>query len=276
MENILKQFYEPADVGILGNNTQKQFALSSVVNKKIVLAPEIKGNWSIDQAQLQSMISGESVLVDIKFKQAVAEKFSSHIAIAGNVAPDFQDNAGSMSRRTVVFPFEYKVKKGDAKLGYKIQKELGYIMQGCNKGYLDAVHKYGASGIWEVLPQLFKETQESLAENTNALTHFLKSDLVVIGKDKDGTIRYCREKLFQAAFNEHCKQSHFTQIPKWTSQFYSGPFSDAGISVVKNKRLRYPNITGALSYGGTFIIGVDIKEGIAYDDDGEETSSVFD
>jgi len=271
IENILKQFYEPADVGILGNNTQKQYALSSVVNKKIVLAPEIKGNWSIDQAQLQSMISGESVLVDIKHKQAVAEKFSSHIAIAGNIAPEFQDNAGSMSRRTVVFPFEYKVKKGaDAKLGYKIQKEMAYILQGCNKGYLDAIHKYGSTGIWEVLPELFKTTQEEMAENMNALTHFLKSDLVVLGKDQ-----YCREKIFVAALNDHCKNSHFI-TSKWTSQFYSGPFADFAIKLTKNCRRRYPNRPGEKSYSGTFILGVDIKDGSMKDyGDDDETTSAF-
>lgn len=270
IENILKQFYEPADVGIVGNNAQKQFALSGLVGKKIILGPEIKGNWSIDQAELQSMISGESVSVNTKFKIASSEKFSSHLAIAGNVAPDFQDNAGSMSRRTVVFPFDYKVKKGDTKLGFKIQKELAYIIQACNKGYLDAFHKYGSSGIWEVLPELFKTTQELMAENTNALTHFLNTDLVI--KDKD---IYCREKVFVAAFNAHCKESHFSNS-KWTSQFYSGPFADAGIKVIKNSRRRYPNNASGRSYCGTFIVGVDIREDAIREDDGDDETSVFD
>lgn len=272
IENILKQFYEPADVGIMGNNAQKLFALSGLVGKKIVLGPEIKGNWSIDQAELQSMISGESVSVNIKFKTASSERFTAHIAIAGNVAPEFQDNAGSMSRRTVVFPFDYKVKKGDAKLGYKIQKELAYIVQACNKGYLEAVSQYGASGIWEVLPALFKETQASMAENTNALTNFLNNkDLVEIGKDK-----YCREKTFVAAFNDHCKESHFP-TSKWTSQFFSGPFADVGIRRVTNQRKRYPNTPTGQTHSGTFLLGVDLKEGAIRDDgEDEDTTSAFD
>jgi len=266
IENILKQFYEPADVGIVGNNMEKKFGLSSLIGKRLILGPEIKSNWAIDQAELQSMVSGESVQINTKFKQATSLKFSSHIAIAGNVAPDFQDNAGSMSRRTVVFPFEYKVKKGDAKLGQKIQREMAYIIQACNKGYLDAVHNHGSTSIWEALPELFKITQESMAENTNALTHFLKTDLVILGKDL-----YCREKVFVTAFNDHCKQSHFA-TSKWTSQFYSGPFSDMGIKLSKNCRRRYPNRPGEPSYSGTFLIGVDIKEGIVKDGDIDETS----
>jgi phage/plasmid-associated DNA primase len=208
--------------------------------------------------------------VNRKFKEATSEKFTSHIAIAGNVAPEFQDNAGSIARRTVVFPFEYKAKKGDAKLGRKIQKELAYIIQACNKGYLEAVHQHDKSSIWEALPELFKITQESMAENTNALTHFLKTDLVILGKDQ-----YCREKIFVAAFNDHCKESHFS-TSKWTSQFYSGPFADFGIKLLKNQRRRYPNKPGEKTYSGSFIFGVDIKEGAVRDYDEEETTSMFD
>jgi hypothetical protein len=273
IENIIKQFYEPADVGIVGNNIQKSFGLSALVGKKIVIGPEIKGNWGIDQAELQSMVSGESVSVNRKFKEAISEKFTSPLAIAGNVAPDFQDNAGSMSRRTIVFPFEYKVKKGDTKLGVKIQKEMAFIIQACNKGYLDAYHKYGTSGIWEVLPDLFKKTQESMTENTNALAHFLKTDLVVLGKDQ-----YCREKIFVAAFNDHCKESHFS-TSKWTSQFYSGPFADNGIKLTKNQRRRYPNKPGEKTFSGSFIFGVDIKEAESRDDDDDDDdndTSAFD
>lgn len=272
IENVLKQFYEPADVGIVGNNIQKLFGLSGLIGKKIVIGPEIKGNWSIDQAELQSMVSGESVSVNIKHKGSCSEKFTSHIAIAGNVAPEFQDNSGSIARRTVVFPFDYKVKKGDGKLGQKIQKELAYIIQGCNKGYLDAVHNHGSTSIWEALPELFNSTRELMAENTNALTHFLKTDLVVFGKDL-----YCREKVFVTAFNEHCKQGHFTSS-KWTSQFYSSSFADFGIKLVKNQRRKYPNDATGKTYCGSFIFGVDIKEGGALndEDDDDTTTSAFD
>jgi hypothetical protein len=169
-----------------------------------------------------------------------------------------------------VFPFDFKVKKGDAKLGYKIQKELAYIIQACNKAYLDAVYKHGSTGIWEVLPELFKDTQASMAENTNALTHFLKTDLVELGKDK-----YCREKVFVAAFNDHCKESHFN-TSKWTSQFFSGPFADFGIKRLTNQRRRYPNIPGGQTHSGTFLIGVDLREGVGRDDGDEETTSTFD
>jgi hypothetical protein len=110
-----------------------------------------------------------------------------------------------------------------------------------------------------------------MAENTNALAHFLNNkDYIVTGKEF-----YCREKVFVAAFNDYCKESHFA-TSKWTSQFFSGPFSDFGIKRSTNQRKRYPNIPGAGTHSGTFLIGVDLKEGIAKDDeDGDDTTSAF-
>jgi len=254
LENIVKLLYETADVGILSNNVEKKFGLAALVGKKIFIGPEIKANLSLEQAEFQSMISGESVQVNTKFKMAHSVKFNVPGMLAGNEVMQYTDNSGSITRRLAVFPFNFKVKKGDTKLGYKLQKEMGYILQACNKGYLDAIDRYGTSGIWEILPVSFKETQEQMAEDTNALTHFLKSDLVVLGKDQ-----YCREKIFVEVFNDHCKESHFLNT-KWTNQFYSGPFSDFGIKLNKNCRRRYPNKPNERSFNGTFIFGVDVKE----------------
>lgn len=263
IEKVLKLFYDEGDVGIISNNMQKSFGLSPLVDKKIVLGPEIKGNWAIDQAELQSMVSGESISINRKFKDAINSKFKAHLAIAGNVVPEFQDNNGSMSRRTIVFPFNRKVKKGDAKLGDKINKEIAYIMQACNRGYLDAVHKYSHTGIWESLPDLFKETRDEVSQSTNSLTNFLNSDRIILGDN-----HYCREKIFIAAYNNFCRDSGFSSS-RWTSQFYMGPFADLNLKLVKNARKKYPNNPMGVTYSGSFILGVDIKDSMLDEDDSE-------
>jgi hypothetical protein len=256
--------YDSEDIGVLSNNMEKKFGVGPLIDKKIFIGPEIKQNLSLEQAEFQSMISGESMQVAIKNVMAKTVKFTVPGICAGNQIPNFTDNAGSMTRRLIVFPFNHKVKKGDTKLGNKIQKEIVYIIQACNKGYLSIIEEHGKTGIWEILPDLFKETQDSMAENTNSLTHFLKSSLVTFGKegkDENGVELYCKEKVFIAAFNDHCRESHFYS-EKWTSQFYNGPFSEFNIKVVKNSFKRYPNKLGADSSGGTFLMGVDIKDAI--------------
>ncbi len=265
LENIIKLLYDTEDIGVLSNNMEKKFGVGPLVDKKIFIGPEIKDNLSLEQAEFQSMISGESMQVAIKNVMAKTVKFNVPGICAGNQLPNFTDNAGSMIRRFIVFPFDHKVKKGDTKLGSKIQKEIAYIIQACNKGYLATIEEHGKSGIWEILPEYFKETQNSMAENTNSLTHFLKSNLVTFGKDgkdeKDVEL-YCREKVFVAAFNDHCREAHFAST-KWTSQFYSGPFSDFNIRIIKQGYKRYPNKPGAESYGGIFFMGVDLKDPIS-------------
>lgn len=263
VENILKFFYEAADIGIIGNNAQKQFALSGLVGKKIILGPEIKGDWTIDQAELQSMVSGESVSVNTKYKAAASEKFTSHLAIAGNIAPQFEDHAGNMARRMLLFEFQYKVLKKDTKLKHKIQVELPFIIQACNKGYLCTVHELGGKGLWEILPGEFKKSQEAMAENSNPLVSFLRSDSVIRGSDQ-----YCREKIFVAALNEYCKNHKLSNV-KWSNQYYTSTFADFDIQTSKNGRRRYPNRNGEKTHIGTFFMGVDIVDDSGICDDGE-------
>jgi len=188
--------------------------------------------------------------------------------LAGNEVPQYTDNSGSIVRRLAVFKFDNKVTKSDSTLKYKIKKELAWIMQACNKGYLDAVRIYPSRGIWDILPNYFQDTKAQIASDTNALTHFLKSEMVVFGKDL-----YCREKIFVEVLNAHAKDHHFTAT-KWTNQFYSGPFSDNGIKILKNARRRYPNKPNEKSYTGCFILGVDLRVDAPHIE-GDETDSVL-
>lgn len=94
----------------------------------------------------------------------------------------------------------------------------------------------------------------------NSLEAFLKSDNVVFGndgKDEKGNELYVREKVFVAAYNDFCRDTHYN-ASKWTSQLYSSPFSDFNVKVVKNQNRPYPNKPGADSFGGIFFMGVDI------------------
>ena len=56
-------FYESKSVGTLSNNSERKFGLSALLGKYIFKAPEIKSDMQLDQAELQSMISGEEVCV---------------------------------------------------------------------------------------------------------------------------------------------------------------------------------------------------------------------
>lgn len=262
LTKVVKLIYESCDVGVLSNNIEKKFGLSALSEKFMFVGPEIKGNLSLEQSEFQSLISGEDIQIAEKHKLAKSVVWKVPGFMAGNEVPSYTDNAGSVSRRLLVFKFDKKVQKGDTRLGKKLLKELPYIMQACNKAYHEAVNNLGETDIWNCVPEYFKKTKEAMAENTNALTNFLKSDKVKM----DSTL-YVRERIFVQAFNEHCHANNLGNH-KWSNDYYLGPFETFNIRVEKNEKRKYPNEPGAKSYHGSFIFGCDLSSDL--DGDGFE------
>jgi hypothetical protein len=262
LTRITKKIYDSCDIGVLSNNIERKFGLSALADKFLFIGPEIKGDLSMEQSEFQSIISGEDVQVAEKHKIAKNVVWTVPGMLSGNEVPQYTDNAGSISRRLMVFKFEKKVKKGDTNLGAKLGTEMAYIIQASAKGYLDAVNKYQSADIWDIVPEYFKKTKEDMAESTNALTHFLKS-----GKLKFGSDQHILLKVFVTAFNEHCKENNLG-IVRWTNEYALGPFATSGLTTLKT-RLRYPNVDGARMHTGMFLIGADLAGEFDQEQDGE-------
>jgi hypothetical protein len=249
--NVCKQFYDDEDVGIMSNNIQKTFGLSDLVDRKLYIAPEIKRDFNIEQGEFQSIISGDKVAINIKYKQSRFESWVIPGVLAGNECPDFIDNAGSIQRRIVTVKFKNKVPKGDMQLGRKLRGEMAHILRKCNLAYHEMSSKFGSTNIWNNLPKYFLDTQDELAQVTNPLIHFLCSGKLCFDKDA-----YIPEKEFTALFNEHCSENNYSRS-RFNSDFYIGPFSQKQITVVKKETKRYP-FTNGRNVTGTFFFGVDV------------------
>jgi hypothetical protein len=249
---IVKKFYETCDIGVLSNNIEKTFGLSSLKDKLLFLAPEIKGDLKLEQSEFQLLIEGGDMQLPVKYKESHYIEWKIPGLFAGNEPPNYTDNSGSISRRLVVAKFHKKVYNKDPDLDIKLIKELPSIMKKAACAYLSAVNKFQGQDFWSSLPKYFRDTQQDMAQNTHSLEHFISSGKVVLGEEF-----YCREKNFVQAFNEHCKECHLERH-KFTTDYYLGVFGNYGIVVNKNVKLRYPNTPGSPSYQGTFILGVDI------------------
>jgi hypothetical protein len=228
---ILKCIYEPSDVGTISNNIESKFGLQAIYKKLIFIAPEIKGNFKLEQSEFQSLISGEGMSVAEKNKEAVSiENWGVPGMLAGNEVPNYTDNSGSISRRLLNFLFNKKVKKGDTQLGLKIGKEIGFIIQACNRAYLETVNEHGSDDIWSIVPEYFIKTRDEMAETTNALVGFLLSGYVSLDATKS-----CKETAFIETFNFYCKEMN---IPKqrWNGQYCMGPFGNFNITTKKHDR----------------------------------------
>ncbi len=242
---ILKRIYEKCDIGVLSNNTESKFGLSSICDKLMFIAPEVKANFSLEQSEFQSLVSGESMSVAVKNLNAKSIEWKVPGMMAGNEVPQYSDNAGSISRRLLVFLFDKKVKNGDTQLGSKLEFEMPHIIHACNRGYLEMINKCGSEDIWSIVPKYFLESRDEMAETTNALTSFLRSDQVIVKKDVE-----VPESTFIEAFNHHCKE---LSIPRqrWNHQYCLGPFSSFGISIKKHAKNKDTKIMGTFFNGVT-------------------------
>lgn len=228
---IAAQFYDEIDVGNLSNNVERKFGISQFYNKLMFVAPEIKSDLKIEQAEFQSMISGEKITVNIKGVTAISVEWKPPGLLAGNEVPSWCDNAGSIQRRILLFDFSKQVTNGDMRLGDKLGLEMPAILLKCNRMYLDASSKWGHTNIWTVLPEYFMATRDEMAQATNVLEAFLHSEDVSV---QPGT--FCTLDDFKSALKVYAQQNNFS-VKRFTWEFFRGPFDKFGIKKTRESRV---------------------------------------
>ena len=263
LTKILQKWYEEDDVGIIPNNIEKQYGLKPHINKFLVLAPEMQGDCKLEQTDWQLMCEGGKNSFAQKYKDAESEYWKVPMAMAGNQLIKYKNMGGQVSRRTAVVNFGKKVIEVDQNLDKKLEREIPIIMKMCITGYLWAVNRYGDKGIWKILPEYFHENKNEMDQTTNILEHFIKSENVIIDKDK-----YIPEKIFKQAFNEHCRENNLAK-EQWSFDFYSTTFTNNNIIIKKNAKRKYPPKNGDY-INGTYFFGIDIQSNNLDDEDDPE------
>ena len=171
---ILSYLYDEVDVGVLNNNIERKFGLSGLVDKLFYICYEVKKDFGLDQAEMQSMISGEAIGIATKNKDPRSVTWKTHGVFMGNEYPRWTNNSGSVGRRIVSVLFNKMVTDGDPRLYDKLKAEMGSIIVKINRAYRECAYVYGGDEIWSVLPPYFQEMRErELEANTSALTAFL-------------------------------------------------------------------------------------------------------
>lgn len=242
--NVIAQLYDATDVGLLSNNSEKQFGLGAFYDKFIFVAPEIKSDMKLEQAEFQSMCSGEEMQISIKHKTAFSVRWTTPGFLAGNETPAWTDNSGSIQRRVIVFNFERPVVGGDMMLGERLKNEMGAFIIKANRAYIEAAARCGSKNVWEVLPSYFKNTRNEMAASVNSVEAFLHSADVVMDP-----ARFCPFEDFKCALKVFESQNGY-RSSKFTADFFRGPFSKYKITKVREmmeyrgKRLKREYLCG--------------------------------
>ena len=248
---IAEKMFETVDVGAISNNCERKFALQSIYDKFIIVASEVKKDFCLEQATWQQMISSESVSVAIKHKDAkIVQNWDVPGIYAGNEVPDYADNSGAVSRRLLIFRFDYFIDpaKADDKLPKKLELEVPYIMLAGARGYLAKINsKNNGTNIWNLVPAYFKEQRMEIAASTHALQGYLeemKKEGIIKFKTFEteeelinDKIYYVYPKEFKDNFMKWCADSG-KQKPNWKKEYYDGIFKKYKIKETPSRRRR--------------------------------------
>ena len=252
---VIQQLYNSRDVGVMSNNMEKQFGASTIFDKKLFIIPEMKGDFSLDVAVFQSMVTGEEVSLAVKHESPRVGKWTVPGIMAGNESPNWQDKSGSISRRVVVFDFPNKVplETSNPNLLYDIvNSELPAIIRRAAMSYRWAVDQYRESDIWTALPPRICEEKRKLQFATNPLFAFINSDRIDL--DPNG---YVLESIFISQLKTFISLKFPGVTLTFTPDTYGMIFSDYGLTVqtaVKNWPMESVN-----PQHNTYIVGCTVN-----------------
>ena len=145
---------------------------------------EIGKDFRLDQKQFQQMCSGERVSAAVKNSKAIQDAWRLPIVLAGNQAPSYVDDSGSIARRLAVVRFTVPLQAGqkDPGLGQRIAAEMPLVLQKVGRAYREQVDNGRASAdFWKVAGAAFAQSRTELKAATNSLEAFCQSDGVELG-----------------------------------------------------------------------------------------------
>lgn len=239
-------FFNEENVETIANNLQKGFGLESIYNNGKTLAcrcMEVKHDFALDQAQLQSMISGEPVSIQRKNQVALSVVWKIPIMLAGNECAKWINNSDSITRRMILAFFERKVPndKVDPNLDIKIQANIGNLLHKCSMAYSSAVEEFGKNDLWSkkknpytsqmeyILPKYFHMNKTRLQEMTHPLVGFLRNDSSILLTEKGMGMPYKRFQVLANAYFSSNGNSKFT----WKEDKYKTVFEEYEIKKIK-------------------------------------------
>jgi hypothetical protein len=244
----IAHFFNTEDVEILANNSQKGFGLETVVDKLLWMCYEVKNDFSLDQGQMQSMISGEDVSVMRKNKTAINVLWKSPGILAGNEVANWVDNSGSMSRRMILAFWDRKVKAEnvDPYLDLKVKANIDTLLHKSACAYAAVCAEYGDKDIWgeNILPRYFHHAKSRLQVASDPLMSFLKSENAVVVDEK---LRGMPWERFRTTANNYFQRENNKNF-SWRETKYKAVFEDLGIKKIKIDQ----NFIDAHGSGGSF------------------------
>lgn len=238
----LRNFFKLENIGILSNNIERQWALSSIIDKYVVIGFEIKKDFNWDQAEFQQCTACEECLVFKKYKDAYVTQFKSPIFIALNeMIKVWRDNSGSLKRRLVIIPFRHFIhpKNVDPNFMEHLMIEFPLWIQKINKAYREKSLLYGKDDIWLHLPKFLLDESKRTMQTVHELQHFFQdqseNNHIVI--DPSNPSVYCTWKEFIDEMKKFCEKFNYAYNKiVWHEDYWKPVFVTQGLSIEQTQK----------------------------------------
>eukprot|EP00873_Tetraselmis_striata_P033779 jgi/Tetstr1/454043/TSEL_040962.t1 len=217
----LTKLWEADDVGVLSNNCERQFALYPFMGKFLFVAPEVKHDFKLDQAEWQGITTGDPMSCAVKYKAARAIRWTTPGFFAGNQIPDWTDHGGSVLRRLIIWRFDKRVGTENGDLPRLLEAEIPVFILKCAVAYLHTLASKGSAAMWNWVDPYFWEQRRRLTAQLNPLESFINDKIV---KDPDGMVPFDE---FKRSLRDFCRESGF-ETYKMAGDSFTTIFADHG------------------------------------------------
>jgi len=225
VQEVFKYLFHWQDVGIFGADQEDTFSRDSLPDKRIIIAPEVRGdNFGCSLAFFLSIVAGDSVRIPVKYGQPRdVENFPVQGLMATNELPKsyLNDPKGSVARRILMFPWPRVISPRDPTLkGRIIKEELPAVLRACVVAYHQLPKHIDVMSDYPLAPEM-AAARARLQRASNPMVDFLLSeDYVVLGENQRVEM-----DTFRKTYNYYVKEvRNERQLPPWNEDVYDYPF----------------------------------------------------
>lgn len=225
VQDVFKYLFHWQDVGIFGADQEDTFSRDSLPDKRIIIAPEVRGdNFGCSLAFFLSIVAGDSVRIPVKYGQPRdVENFPVQGLMATNELPKsyLNDPKGSVARRILVFPWPRVIHPRDPTLkGRIVREELPAVLRACAMAYHRLPKDVDIMSDYPLAPEM-SAARARLQRASNSMVDFLLSEDYV----QRGPNLCVDVDVFRKTYNFYVKEvRNERQLPPWNDDLYDYPF----------------------------------------------------
>lgn len=190
--------------GLLGlaDIERNRFALADLPGKTLAIATEQPSDFIASTHLLNALISGETIIIDRKFRDAITITARCKLAWAMNDLPRVSDPNSGLFRRVKVVEFPaIPEDRRNPNLKEQIKGEGAGILNWALNG-LDRLRERGR---FEIPPEVSEATQH-FKDNNDIPARFVE-ECCVTGLDRDGNPYRVQTSQFYNAYRQWCQNS---------------------------------------------------------------------